>query len=132
MGLVAFSPMAGGVLSGKYLDGVPAGSRGAASSWLEPFLKPKMVASVRAFVAWCQSRQQDPAAVALAWVMDQPGITAAICGASTEAQIQRNLLAADVALDAAAKAQLDAWFPLMRRALWRRLLQAGLRVVGRG
>jgi aryl-alcohol dehydrogenase-like predicted oxidoreductase len=131
MGLVAFSPMGGGVLSGKYLDGVPAGSRAAESSWLEPFLQPAIVESVRAFVAWCQNSQQDPAAVALAWVMSQPGITSAICGASSEAQIRQNLMAADLALDSATKARIDQWFPVGRRALWKRVLGAVLRRGGR-
>jgi aryl-alcohol dehydrogenase-like predicted oxidoreductase len=128
MGLVAFSPMAGGVLSGKYLDGVPAGSRAAESSWLERFQKPAIVASVREFVAWCQNSGQDPAAVALAWVMSQSGITSAICGARSEAQIRQNLLAADLALDDATKARLDQWFPHGRRALWKRVLGAVLRL----
>ena len=98
---------------------------------LEEFLKPSKVASVREFVAWCRRSQQDPAAVALAWVMDQPGITSAICGASSETQIRQNLLAADLTLDAPTKAQLDRWFPLRHRAWWRLLLKRALRVVGR-
>lgn len=128
MGLVAFSPMAGGVLSGKYLDGVPEGSRAAESTWLERFQTPAIAASVREFVAWCQIEGQDPAAVALAWVMSQSGITSAICGARNEAQIRQNLLAADLALDSSTMAQLDQWFPHGRRALWKRLLGAVLRL----
>ena len=67
--------------------------------------------------------------MALAWVMSQPGITSAICGASSEAQIRQNLMAADLALDSATKARIDQWFPVGRRALWKRVLGAVLRRV---
>ena len=98
MALVAFSPMAGGVLTGKYLDGVPSRSRAAESSWLDSFLQPEMVERVCSFVTWCGSTQQDPAAVALAWVMEQPGVASAICGASNVDQMSSNLLAEYVSL----------------------------------
>lgn len=123
MALVAFSPMAGGVLTGKYLDGVPSRSRAAESSWLDSFLQPEMVERVRSFVTWCGSTQQDPAAVALAWVMEQPGVASAICGASNVDQMTSNLLAADLVLDSATKERLSDCFPVGRRSLCGRILR---------
>ena len=118
MGLVAFSPLAGGVLTGKYLDGAPAGSRGASSSWNESYLRPAAVRAVTGFVRACRERQVEPAVAALAWVLHQPGVTAAICGATSVAQLRTNLAAA-------AFAPADGWqwverfFPA-HPSLWRR------------
>jgi aryl-alcohol dehydrogenase-like predicted oxidoreductase len=64
--------------------------------------------------------------------VSQPGITSAICGAGSEAQARQNLLAADLALDSAAKAWLDRWSPLGRRNLWKRVQGAVLRLRWRG
>lgn len=128
MAVVAFSPLAGGVLTGKYLDSVPAGSRGAASRWLDEFRTPAIDRAMRAFVALCQQRQLAPAVVALAWVMQQPGITSAISGASSEAQLRSNLAAAACTLDADFLRAIERIFPLPHRPLWQRVLR---RLLGR-
>ncbi len=125
MALVVWSPLAGGALSGKYVDGRPAGSRGATSNWVDDYLRPDRVAAVRAFVALCAERRQAPAAVALAWAMQQPGIASAITGATSESQLCANLAAADLTLDAELRAALDGIFPPPRRSWWRRLLGRG-------
>ena len=122
MAIVVWSPLAGGVLTGKYLDGVPPGSRGASSNWLEPYLRPAAVATVRAFVGACRERGVAPGVVALAWAMRQPSITSAISGATSEAQLRSNLLAGDFQIDSGLRQQLDVWFGPGRRPLWRRLL----------
>jgi aryl-alcohol dehydrogenase-like predicted oxidoreductase len=124
MAIVVFSPLAGGVLTGKYLEAVPPGSRGASSQWLADYLRPSAVTAVRAFVASCRARSLDPTVIALGWVMRQPGIAAAISGATSEAQLRGNLRAAECAVDAAERSRLDCWFPPCHRPLWRRLLQA--------
>lgn len=128
MAVVAFSPLAGGVLTGKYLDSVPAGSRGAESQWLADHRTAEADRAVRAFVALCRERQLPPAVVALAWVMQQPGLTSAISGASTAAQLQANLAAATLTLDAVFVQQLDRLFAPPNRPLWRRVLR---RLLGR-
>jgi aryl-alcohol dehydrogenase-like predicted oxidoreductase len=123
MAVVAFSPMAGGVLTGKYLDGVPAGSRGATSRWLDEYRGADSERAVRAFVALCREHALAPAVVALAWVMQQPGLTAAIQGASSEAQLRSNLAAATLVLPPALQQALGWLFPCRRSPWWRRALR---------
>ncbi len=99
MAIVVFSPLAGGVLTGKYVDGVPAGSRAATSQWNDAYLQPGPARAVARFVAACRERALEPAVVALAWVLAQRGITAAITGATSDAQLRTNLAAASLPLD---------------------------------
>ena len=84
--------------------------------------------AVEQFVALCAERSLAPAAVALAWAMAQPGITSVITGATSEAQLQANLAAAEVVIDDALRAQLDAVFPPPRRSGWKRVIK---RLLGR-
>jgi aryl-alcohol dehydrogenase-like predicted oxidoreductase len=123
MALVVFSPLAGGVLTGKYLDGVPRGSRGADSSWVASYMSPAATAKVRAFIDGCRASSLDPAVVALAWAMQRPGITSVITGASCEAQLRRNLRAAQFIVDESLQASLEGWCPIAPRQWWRRLLR---------
>lgn len=125
MALVVWSPLAGGVLTGKYLDGRPAGSRGATSKWVDEYLTPERLAAMRSFAAMCASRGVSPGAVALAWAMQQPSITSAIVGASTAAQLQDSLAAIAVALDPEFVAQIERLFPGPRRSWLGRLLGRG-------
>lgn len=125
MAIVVWSPLAGGVLTGKYLDGRPAGSRGATSKWVDEYLTPERLAAMRSFAGLCAARAVNPGAVALAWAMQQPGITAAIVGASTAAQLQDSLAAVAVALDPEFVAQIERLFPGPRRSWLGRLLGRG-------
>jgi aryl-alcohol dehydrogenase-like predicted oxidoreductase len=93
MAVVAFSPLAGGVLTGKYLGGQPKGSRGATTAWLAPYRTERCNRVVARFVAGCAARSLPPAATALAWVASRRGLTAAICGAMSEEQLDQNLVA---------------------------------------
>ena len=120
MALVAFSPLAQGALTGKYVSGRPAGSRAATSNWVDEYLRQDHQRAVRAFVDMCRSRDLDPPAVALAWVTQQPGFVAAIFGATSEQQLTRNLAAARLTIDTELAARLDAVFPPARRPWWRR------------
>jgi aryl-alcohol dehydrogenase-like predicted oxidoreductase len=122
MGVVVWSPLAGGVLTGKYLDGVPAGSRGATSDWLAGYLTPAATARVRAFVALARELGLAPARLALAWVAGAPGITSAIQGATSVEQLRANLTAAELVLEPAVRGRLDRIFPPGRRPSWRRWL----------
>ncbi|MCB9883903.1 MAG: aldo/keto reductase [Planctomycetes bacterium] len=128
MAIVVWSPLASGALTGKYLNGKPAGSRGATSRWVDDYLTPPRMRAVEQFVALCAERSLAPAAVALAWAMAQPGITSVITGATSEAQLQANLAAAEVVVDDALRAQLDAIFPPPRRSGWKRVIK---RLLGR-
>lgn len=121
MALVVFSPLAGGMLTGKYLDGKPAGSRGATSPWIDHHLTPARLAAIRTFVGACQDRRLTPSAVALAWVLAQPGITSAITGATSVAQLEQNLTAAELTLDDDLAQTLQRLFPLPRHSLLRAL-----------
>lgn len=125
IGIVVWSPLAGGALTGKYLDGKPAGSRAATSRWVDDYLTPERRTAVGEFRALCRELDRQPAAVALAWAMSQPGITSAIMGATSEAQLDANLAATEVALDASAIRRLDVIFAPPQRAWWKRLLKRG-------
>jgi aryl-alcohol dehydrogenase-like predicted oxidoreductase len=127
MGLVVWSPLAGGVLSGKYNDGIPAGSRGAGTKWLERELQPESLQRVRSFCALAAQRGCTPATLALAWVLQQPGISSAILGATHESQLEENLAALSVPFDAELARALDRLFPPRRPSLARRALQQWLR-----
>jgi L-glyceraldehyde 3-phosphate reductase len=89
MGLIAFSPLAQGILTDKYLHGIPAGSRAAqADSTLrwERF-NPEVVAQVRALSDIAASRGQSMAQLAIAWLLRLPTVTSVLIGASSVAQI---------------------------------------------
>jgi L-glyceraldehyde 3-phosphate reductase len=93
MGCIAFSPLAQGMLTARYLDGIPQGSRAARP---ESFLKPDQItderrAQARALNAIAQRRRQTLAQMALAWVLRHPGMTSALIGASSVAQLEENL-----------------------------------------
>lgn len=122
MAIVVWSPLAGGALTGKYQAGKPAGSRAATSQWVDAYLTPERAAAVGELVDLCAQRRVTPAALALAWAMQRPGITSVITGATSEAQLTDNLAACGLTIDADLLSRLDAIFPPPRRAWWKRLL----------
>jgi L-glyceraldehyde 3-phosphate reductase len=90
IGCIAFSPLAQGLLTNKYLAGIPEGSRAAKP---HGFLRPEHVtddklACVRRLDAIAKRRDQTLAELALAWVLRHPGMTSALIGASRVAQIE--------------------------------------------
>jgi L-glyceraldehyde 3-phosphate reductase len=90
MGCIAFSPLAQGLLTDKYLQGIPEGSRAAKP---HGFLRPAQVttenvAKSKALNALAQARGQTLAQMALAWVLRHPGMTSALIGASRVAHIE--------------------------------------------
>src|SRR5688572_21083508 len=98
MGCVVFSPLAQGLLSGKYLQDIPADSRAAKP---HGFLKAAQidsatVAKIRALDAIARARRQTLAQMALAWVLRQPAVTSALIGASRVSQIEECVRALDV------------------------------------
>jgi L-glyceraldehyde 3-phosphate reductase len=95
VGCIAFSPLAQGVLTGKYLNGVPAGSRASTSGSLSSDqITPATLAHVRALDEIARSRGQTLAQMALSWVLRDPRVTSALIGASSVAQLEENLAAA--------------------------------------
>ncbi len=115
LGHVVFSPLAQGVLSGKYSRGkVPPGSRGADEKrgvWMRKHLDPKVLERVDAFCGLAAEAGTTPARLALAWVLSRPGMTSAIFGATRLEQVEENAAAVDVAIAPDLAARLDALFP---------------------
>ena len=88
IGSIAFTPLAQGILTGKYLDGIPAGSRATQGKSLNPAtITPRALESVRALNVVAARRGQTLAQMALAWVLRGGGITTALIGASRPEQV---------------------------------------------
>ncbi|NBO20445.1 MAG: L-glyceraldehyde 3-phosphate reductase [Rhodobacteraceae bacterium] len=88
VGSIAFTPLAQGILSKKYLGGIPQGSRAAQGKSLDPAtITDSALASVRALNALAEARGQTLAQMAIAWVLRHGGITSALIGASRPEQI---------------------------------------------
>ncbi len=89
IGCIAFSPLAQGMLTDKYLAGQPADSRARENSSLKPaFLTPENLANIRALNGIAQKRGQSLAQMALAWALRHPQVTSALIGASKVSQIE--------------------------------------------
>jgi voltage-dependent potassium channel beta subunit len=100
MGLVVWSPLASGVLTGKYDDGIPLGSRLEKLEWLrETFLTDEKMAKVKQFAELAKERGTSRTRLALAWALRQPGVSSVILGATTLAQLDENLAALDDLVD---------------------------------
>lgn len=99
VGLLAYSPLAGGILSGKYLDGrKPAGSRGSINGDIGGRLVPQQEAATRAYVELAAKHGIDPNALAIAFCLTRPFMASAIIGATTMEQLKVNIGAADLTL----------------------------------
>ena len=110
MGSIAFSPLAQGMLTDRYLDGIPAGSRAAQGKSLSPdLLTEQNLTHIRALNALARERGQSLAQLAIAWVLRDPRVTSALVGASSAAQLE-NTVGAVVNLDFTAEelARIDA------------------------
>ncbi len=96
VGCIAFSPLAQGLLTDKYLAGVPAGSRASSNGSLFPeMLSDDNLARVRALSAIAERRGQRLAQLAIAWTLRDSRISSALIGASSVAQLEQNLGALD-------------------------------------
>lgn len=92
VGCIAFSPLAQGMLTDKYLDGVPEGSRMAQDKSLSPDLLTKQnLTHIRALNEIAQGRGQSLAQLALAWVLRDERVTSALIGASSVTQLENSL-----------------------------------------
>lgn len=94
VGCIAFSPLAQGLLTCKYLNGVPAESRAAKEGSFNPSLvTPENIERIRALNVIAERRGQTLAQMAIAWVLRDPRITSALVGARTVAQLEDTLTA---------------------------------------
>ncbi|GAA1651508.1 L-glyceraldehyde 3-phosphate reductase [Nonomuraea maheshkhaliensis] len=96
MGCVVYSPLAQGLLTDRYLNGIPADSRAAEGRFLTPErVTPQVLAFVRALAGLASARGQTVAQLALAWALRDPRITSVLVGASSPEQLEANVAAVD-------------------------------------
>ena len=95
IGCIAFSPLAQGLLTSRYLDGIPDGSRASRGGSLSADqIRPENIAHVRALNEIARGRGQSLAQLALSWVVRDQRVTSALIGASSVRQLEENLAAA--------------------------------------
>jgi L-glyceraldehyde 3-phosphate reductase len=91
-GMIAFSPLAQGLLTSRYLGGIPPGSRATHSVFLTPdAITPEVMRKVLALNELAAARGQTLAQLAIAWVLRDPRMTSALVGASSVEQLRENL-----------------------------------------
>jgi L-glyceraldehyde 3-phosphate reductase len=96
VGIIAFSPLGQGMLTDRYLDGIPEDSRAAKDFYLKKdFINEDNMARVRALNLVAQRRGQKLAQMAIAWVLRDPRVTSALIGASSVDQLEENVAAID-------------------------------------
>ncbi len=111
IGLVTWSPLAMGMLTGKYDDGVPEDSRFHRQAWSgEAYLTDEKIARVRAFAPIAEGLGVSRAQLALAWLLHQPGVASVITGATSVSHVTENVAAAALSLDDAMLATIDELF----------------------
>lgn len=111
LGVLAYAPLGRGVLTGKYRGGtVPAESRASSPQsehLVRPYLTEEHARVVKSVVTAAEGLDTTPLGVALAWVRDRPGVTAALVGARTVAQLRGSLASETVTLPAEIRRALD-------------------------
>jgi len=99
LGLVVWSPLAQGVLTTRYLDGIPEGSRASHSDWIKQDLNEENIERVRKLNVIAGDLGLTMAQLALAWILRRPEISSVITGASRPQQVEENTRASGVKLD---------------------------------
>jgi L-glyceraldehyde 3-phosphate reductase len=109
VGCIVFSPLAQGLLTDRYLDGIPEGSRASRPGTMDRGqLGEETLAKVRALNELAGRRGQSLAQLAIAWTLRDPRVTSALLGASSVAQLEANVAALDnLAFDADELAEID-------------------------
>ncbi|MGD0557047.1 MAG: aldo/keto reductase [Streptosporangiaceae bacterium] len=111
LGILVWSPLAGGLLSGKYRrSGSPAeGTRLVSGTWNEPPVRDqeKLYDTIEVLYDVASARNASPAQVALAWLLGRPAVTSLVIGARTDEQLRDNLGAASLVLSADERSALD-------------------------
>ncbi len=92
IGFISFSPLAQGLLTDRYLNGVPEGSRMSKGKFLkEEILTPELLTQLNSFNEKAKSQGMTLAEMALAWILEQKAVTSVLIGASSVAQLEQNL-----------------------------------------
>ena len=92
IGFISFSPLAQGLLTDRYLQGIPADSRMAKEHFLRSeMLTPELLAQLTAWNAEAQTQGLTLAAASLRWILNQQGVTSVLVGASSTQQLEKNL-----------------------------------------
>jgi aryl-alcohol dehydrogenase-like predicted oxidoreductase len=110
LGVLPWSPLGAGVLTGKYRSGTPSDSRAASphfARFIERFLDDRSRRIVESVCTAADGLDASPLEVALAWVRDAPGVTAPVVGARTAAQLKGSLAAERLTLPAEIREALD-------------------------
>ena len=98
LGLTTWSPLSGGLLSGKYNDGIPEGSRAALADmvWLRDRITPERMAVVRQLTSLASEMELTTSQISIAWILRRKEVSSVITGASRLEQLDENLAAAEV------------------------------------
>lgn len=92
IGFISFSPLAQGLLTDRYLNGIPADSRMAKEHFLKhTALTPELLSQLKQWNAQAAERDETLAEMALAWILHQKGVTSVLVGASSTAQLEKNM-----------------------------------------
>ncbi len=92
IGFISFSPLAQGLLTDRYLNGIPENSRMARGKFLSADqLTPELLAHLQSLNEKAKGRGQTLAEMALSWILEQPGMTSVLVGASSPEQLERNM-----------------------------------------
>ncbi len=92
VGFISFSPLAQGLLTDRYLNGIPEDSRMSKARFLRPeMLTPELLTQLRQWNTQAESRGETLAEMALAWILQHRGVTSVLIGASSTGQLQKNL-----------------------------------------
>ena len=127
LGVIAYSPLGAGLLTGKYQSDPAAPGRIVDNKFYAArYAEAAYHDSARRFVAFCAEREWNPATVAVAWAASHPGITAPIVGARSAAQAEAALDAMDFAMAPELRREISALSPEPPLATDRRDEQAGL------
>ncbi|PHV10619.1 NADP(H)-dependent aldo-keto reductase [Chitinimonas sp. BJB300] len=109
IGLLAYSPLAFGMLSGKYLDGArPANARLTLYSRFQRYTKPSAEAATRAYVQLARQHGLSPAQMALAYINSRPFVTSNLIGATTLRQLEENIASTTLTLNTEVLAGIEA------------------------
>jgi aryl-alcohol dehydrogenase-like predicted oxidoreductase len=112
LGLLAWSPLAGGLLTGKYQQGIPETARiQSGTIWADRHLTPEVMDAVAGLNRVAQEKGCTLSQLALAWCLDRPGITTAIVGPRTLGQLEEHLGTLQVTLSAEDHQHIDAICP---------------------
>ncbi len=107
IGLVVWSPLAQGVLTGKYNNGVPEDSRATQFDWMKEQLSEERLDKVRALTVVAERIGTTMGALALAWAMKHPSVSSVITGATKPSQVTENLKAFDVKITPELDAEIE-------------------------